>query len=278
MKKVRIFVASSIVSFRRERKRMGACFCQWNNRLISQSVFLDVKFCEELDNAVPEKRKQDEYNSYIENSDLFILMTDSQCGNYTAEEFEVACASQKHPQLLVFCRQSEIPLSDGVNHIKRVAEQRGAFLFYADYQQQVESCLLSYVGNLIHPWGAGGKKEEHLKKITFFFGTSDLSYEDERNEILRFVLGLNEKMLDKGVYIQAEPDAVMDSSSQGELVEKHKSSLDESEAAFFLFFSKVNQLLKTDFQYAVEQFHQKAFPKIFTYFFHGISAETEEIR
>ena len=52
MRIIRIFVASSIVSFCSERKRMGALFCEWNNRLVNKSIFLDVKFCEELDNAI----------------------------------------------------------------------------------------------------------------------------------------------------------------------------------------------------------------------------------
>lgn len=268
MKKIRIFVASSIVSFNSERKRMGAFFCAWNNRLIDKSVFLDVKFCEELDNAVPERRKQDEYNSYIEKSDLFIMLTDSECGSYTAEEFDVAWRSKKRPELLVFCRELAASLSDNVNRMKSLAESRGEFIRYSDYKDQVELYLLSYIQRFIDRQDIRGEVHgDHLKRITFFFGASDIQYEDERDEILRFVLGLNERMLEKGIYIQAEPDDAVDALNQTALAEKHKSLINESETAFFLFFFKVDELLEKDFRYAIRQFHEKSYPRIFTYFF-----------
>lgn len=277
MRKIRIFVASSIVSFSSERKRLGALFCEWNNRLINKSVFLDVKFCEELDNAVPVKRKQDEYNSYIENSDLFMMLTDSECGNYTLEEFGVAYSGRKSPEILVFCRESAVPLSDSVNQIKNEIEARGRFIFYSDYKNQVESTILAYVESLINKVDAINVIDEKLKKVTFFFGASDVLFEDERNEILRFVLGLNERMLEKGIYIHAAPDDVVDSIDQTVLNKEHKEWIDKSDTAFFLFFSKVDKLLEADFSYAVERFREKTYPKIFTYFYNGKPVDDEDI-
>lgn len=278
MKKIRIFVASSIVSFNSERKRLGAFFCEWNNCLINKSIFLDVKFCEELDNAVPEKRKQDEYNSYIEKSDLFIMLTDSECGNYTLEEFEVAYNSKRHPKLMVFCRESLVPFSDNVNQIKSSTEGKGEFIFYSNYKNQVELYISSYIQNIIDEWTTNNiLLEKSYRKIIFFFGTCDMSYEDERNEILRFILGLNERMLDKGIYIQAEPDNIIYNSSQDGLLARHRGLINESEIAFFLFFSKVDELLEADFHYALEQFQNKSYPKIFTYFFNQVSANDEGI-
>lgn len=269
-------MASSIVSFSSERKRMGAFFCEWNNRLIDKSIFLDVKFCEELDNAVPEKRKQDEYNTYIEKSDLFILLTDSECGNYTLEEFEVACNGKKSTDVMVFCRESSDPLSDNVKQLKNIAEDRGEFIFYTNYQKQVETYIHSYVEDYIEKMNLSDVMEVIPKKLTFFFGTSDQHYEDEKNEILRFVLGLNERVLEKGIYIQAVPGSMF-SLDVIELEEKHRKMLDNSETAFFLFFSTVDNLLESDFRYAVERFRNTGCPKIFTYFYNRIPIDDERI-
>lgn len=277
MRIIRIFVASSIVSFCSERKRMGALFCEWNNRLVNKSIFLDVKFCEELDNAVPEKRKQDEYNSYIENSDLFVMLTDSECGNYTMEEFEVALHSKNKPRILVFCREYTTELSDYVERIKNTIGNQGEFVFYSNYKTEVEQYLLSYFQNYIKKSDINTVPDKKVTKILFFLGASELQYEDERNEILRFILSLNEKMLKRGIYIQAEPDVVNNSTNWTVQIEKHKILIDESETAFFLFFSEIDTLLEKDFNYAVESFKKKKYPKIFTYFFNQVFTESEQI-
>lgn len=132
-----------------------------------KSVFLDVKFCEELDNAVHEKRKQDEYNTYIENCDLFILLTDSECGNYTLEEFEVACNGKKSTDIMVFCRKSSDPLSDNVNQLKNIAEDRGKFIFYTNYKKQVEPYIHSHVEGYIEKMNSINGREVIPKKLTF---------------------------------------------------------------------------------------------------------------
>ena len=93
---------------------------------------------------MPEKRKQDEYNSYIENSDLFVMLTDSECGNYTMEEFEVALHSKNKPRILAFCREDTTELSDYVERIKNTIGNQGEFIFYSNYKTEVEQYLLSY--------------------------------------------------------------------------------------------------------------------------------------
>lgn len=276
MEILRIFVASSIVSFCSERKRMGAFFCEWNNRLIDRSVFLDVKFCEELDNAVPEKRKQDEYNTYIESSDLFILLTDSECGNYTLEEFEVACNSKCSPEILVFCRECPDPFTDNVKKIEKIAGERGRFICYSNFQEQVEAYLHSYVEDRIKQINLSTETAVMPQKLTFFFGASDKCYEDEKNEIMRFVLGLNERILEKGIYIQAVPNSICPLDFT-ELEETHRKMLNNSETAFFLFFTTVDNLLESDFVYAVERFRDTGSPKIFTYFYNRMPIDDEKI-
>lgn len=171
MRIIRIFVASSIVSFCSERKRMGALFCEWNNRLVNKSIFFDVKFCEELDNAVPEKRKQDEYNSYIENSDLFVMLTDSECGNYTMEEFEVALHSKNKPRILAFCREDTTELSDYVERIKNTIGNQGEFIFYSNYKTEVEQYLLSYFQNYIKKSDINTVPDKKINKNFIFFGS-----------------------------------------------------------------------------------------------------------
>lgn len=203
-------------------------------------------------------------------------MTDSECGNYTLEEFEVACNGKKSTDIMVFCRESSDPLSDNVKQLKNIAEDRGKFIFYTNYKKQVEPYIHSHVEGYIEKMNSINGREVIPKKLTFFFGASDQRYEDEKNEILRFVLGLNERVLEKGVYIQAVPGSIC-SLDMTKLEEKHRKMLDDSETAFFLFFSTVDNLLESDFRYAVECFRDTGSPKIFTYFYNQIPIDDERI-
>lgn len=265
MKVINIFVASSIVAFSRERKRLAAYFCDLNNTVIESGLFFNVKFCEELDNAVPETRKQNEYNALIEHSDLVLFLVASDCGDYTFEEFRVALHSVNKPRIVVLSQNIENGLSSKVLFMKeQAAESRVQYIPFNGYDQlevQVKNLAQSLLENILL------KETPHtadIKKISFFLGVSGIESDDEKNEILRFVLGLNDKLLSKKIYVQLVP--CIENELNDDVQQKHKNLIRSSDAAFFVFFSSIDSLTEQDLHFAVSQFKKNGSPKIYTYF------------
>ena len=265
MKVINIFVASSIVAFARERKRLAAYFCDLNNTVIESGIFFNVKFCEELDNAVPETRKQNEYNALIEHSDLVLFLVASDCGDYTFEEFRVALHSAHNPRIVVLSQTTDNDLSSKVLFMKeKAAERRVQYIPFNGYDQlevQVKNLAQSLLENILL------KETPHtadIKKISFFLGASGIESDDEKNEILRFVLGLNDKLLSKKIYVQLVP--CIENELNDDVQQKHENLIRSSDAAFFVFFSSIDSLTEQDLHFAVSQFKKNGSPKIYTYF------------
>lgn len=270
MKIIEIFVASSITTFSKERKRIAAFFCDLNNKLIEDGIFCDVKFCEELDNAVPESRKQEEYNAYISSSDLVLFLVNSDCGEYTFEEFNVALRSKKHPPIIVFSKNTTNEITEKVLFMKQKAANKKVFFIPFDEYNQLEERITEFVRGAIEKsnFSVLRLEKDKLRKVTFFLGTSSVENEDEKNEILRFVLGLNEKLLNKGIYVQIAPCTEKAYSAvTSDLQTAHEHLIINSEVAFFVFFSKIDPVSEIDLIFAVTKFREVGSPKIYTYFF-----------
>ena len=268
MKIINIFIASSIVTFSKERKRLAAYFCDLNNTLTESGIFFDVKFCEELDNAVPETRKQNEYNALIACSDLVLFLVTSDCGDYTFEEFRVALHTAHNPRIVVFSLNTANELSSKVLFMREKAvNDEVQFISYNDYNQ-LENQVKDLVKTLVEKSSLSGTQQaEGLKKISFYLGASSIENEDEKNEILRFVLGLNAKLLHKGTYVQVAPcDENTSGESSIDIQQTHENLISNSDTAFFVFFSKVDELTEKDLLFAVSQFKRTGTPKIYTYF------------
>lgn len=90
MKIIKIFLASSIVEFKKERYELKAFINSLNDICVRHDIYLEMKICEELSNAVAMERKQNEYNELIRNSDYLFMLFGKDAGQYTIEEFDVA--------------------------------------------------------------------------------------------------------------------------------------------------------------------------------------------
>lgn len=73
-KLIKIFLASSIDELKETRNELARFVLGLNNRLISQEIYIQMELCEEMDNAVPYVRKQDEYNAFIKNADFVFFV------------------------------------------------------------------------------------------------------------------------------------------------------------------------------------------------------------
>lgn len=115
MQTIKIFLASSVVEFKRERRELAAFVNSINNITVKKDIFLELKMCEDIDNAMALERKQDEYNEYIKDSDYLLMLFGKTVGQYTIEEFDVAREHfQKYGKPKIFTYFREFPQGEQV--------------------------------------------------------------------------------------------------------------------------------------------------------------------
>ena len=91
MKKINIFIASSIVEFATERMELKNFIRDVSDNFEDRyNVKLQPILCESLDDAYSTVRKQEEYNQKIRESEFCFFIFFTKAGKYTREEFEVA--------------------------------------------------------------------------------------------------------------------------------------------------------------------------------------------
>ena len=91
MKKINIFIASSIVEFAMERMQIELFIRNVSDKFEDRyNVKLQPILCENLDDVYSVARKQEEYNGKIRESEFCFFIFFTKAGQYTREEFEVA--------------------------------------------------------------------------------------------------------------------------------------------------------------------------------------------
>ena len=90
MKKVKIFLASSIEDLKYDRLEVGDFFQQLNEIYLDSGIHFSLVKCEDYDNAIVTGGKQKEYDREIVESELVFFLFFRKVGDYTKHEFEVA--------------------------------------------------------------------------------------------------------------------------------------------------------------------------------------------
>jgi hypothetical protein len=90
-KKIKIFLGSSIVEFKKERQEIENFIYRLSDDFEDRyDISVKPLLCESFDEAYSEIRKQEEYNEKVRSSDLCFFIFFTKAGEYTREEFEVA--------------------------------------------------------------------------------------------------------------------------------------------------------------------------------------------
>ncbi len=107
MKTIKIFLASS-EELKQERIAFGNLVRQLDNIYMKRGIHIHLDVWEELDAAFHfRKRKQDEYDEKVRQSDIFVAMFYTRAGQYTLEELDVAIDENSRrdmPTILIYCR------------------------------------------------------------------------------------------------------------------------------------------------------------------------------
>lgn len=97
MKKIRIFLASS-KELKPERDRLEQEIYRKTKAWVDQDIFLHLDIWEDLSARLSLDGSQSEYNKYVRQADLFVLLAWTKVGQYTGEEFEQAFGQFKSTQ------------------------------------------------------------------------------------------------------------------------------------------------------------------------------------
>ena len=90
MKRIRIFLASSITDLKFDRIEIGNFFRQLNDIYIESGIYFELAMCEDYDNGIALEGKQSELDKLICDSELVFFIFFKRVGEYTVHEFEVA--------------------------------------------------------------------------------------------------------------------------------------------------------------------------------------------
>ena len=91
MKKVKLFLASSIREFKNERNFIGDCIRKIQDKVIDDEIRINLFECEFFDNSIYRNgRKQDEYIKELTDTDIFIALIGKTVGEFTLEEYNNA--------------------------------------------------------------------------------------------------------------------------------------------------------------------------------------------
>lgn len=129
---VNIFLASSLDDLAGDREAIGN-YIRWLNKIYEpRGVRFELYECEQDSIAMSKKRKQEEYNKKILDSQLFMAMFFNKAGKYTLEEFDIAyrCFEETDaPAIITFFRQGEgyAPEQSVLDFMKRLDEELGHY-------------------------------------------------------------------------------------------------------------------------------------------------------
>lgn len=73
MKYVKIFLASSVAEFEKERREWGDYICSLNNIYVKREIYFELNLCEDLNNAISKECKQEQHNHIIRDSQYFYI-------------------------------------------------------------------------------------------------------------------------------------------------------------------------------------------------------------
>ena len=106
MKTIKIFLASS-EELDYDRMAFGNLVRRLDDMYEKRGIRIKLFEWEDYDSAYNDKRKQDEYNDYVRQSDIFLALFHKKAGEFTIEEFDIASQEFKDhasPKVYTYCK------------------------------------------------------------------------------------------------------------------------------------------------------------------------------
>lgn len=132
MKTIKIFLASS-EELTDDRNAFGNLVRRLNKIYEKRGIHIDLFEWEDYDAAYNNRRKQEEYNEKVRESDMFLSIFHRVAGRFTIEEFEVAIEQfccQGSPKIYTYCKDlkpGEIETPELTDFKRRLLEEIGHY-------------------------------------------------------------------------------------------------------------------------------------------------------
>lgn len=170
MKEVKIFLASSIVEFERERNQLVSYINQLNDQYVKRGIYFNLVICENLPNAISLGRKQEEYNEVIRSSRYVWVLVGERMGDFTEEEFDVALdqfVKTGSPSIHTYFKklpEGRNPDESVLKFLERLNDNLG---HYYDEYENIDSIKLNMIMEITRDPDIGGllKFEDGQAKI-----------------------------------------------------------------------------------------------------------------
>lgn len=131
MKRIKIFLASSIEDLREDRLQLGDYFNQLNDLYLDSGIFLSLIKCENYDKSLSLEGKQAEYDREIRESELVFFLFYKKVGDYTRHELEVALEAfqeTRKPKIVTYFKY--------VTSIEDAAHEVREFMYLLDREMK----------------------------------------------------------------------------------------------------------------------------------------------
>lgn len=153
MKTIKIFLASS-EELKNDRVSFGNFIRELDKRYQQRGIRIDLYTWEGADGAYNGRRKQDEYNENVRDSDMLVALFYIKAGGFTQEEFHEAVKSFNDtgkPKVYVYFRQleDESKVSEELKKFKEELEGQDARGHFAFRYNNDDSLHLDFVMQLL---------------------------------------------------------------------------------------------------------------------------------
>ena len=132
MKTIKVFLASS-EELKDEREKFGNLIRRLDDIYIKRDIHVQLLMWEDMDPCYNNVRKQNEYNEWIRESQIFVALFYTHAGIYTLEELQVAReenARRKEPKLMIYCQNlqpGEVEEAELVEFKRTLNDELGHF-------------------------------------------------------------------------------------------------------------------------------------------------------
>lgn len=145
MKKIKIFLASSITDLKIDRVEVGDFIRQLNDIYFDRGIRISLIKCDDYDNAIAAGGKQAEYDAEIRDSELCLFLFFKKVGDFTRHEFEIALdgfKNCKRPKIVTYFKYIETP-EEATGEVKNFMQfLDGEIRHYYNVYQSIDTLKL----------------------------------------------------------------------------------------------------------------------------------------
>ena len=143
MKTIKIFLASS-EELDYDRMAFGNLVRRLDDMYEKRGIRIKLFEWEDYDAAFNDRRKQDEYNDHVRESDIFLALFHKKAGKFTIEEFDIASEEFKEhasPKVFTFCKDLQVGEEESTELVefkKRLFEEMGHYWCRYDSRESLQ--------------------------------------------------------------------------------------------------------------------------------------------